>query len=286
MDARLTAPLSATYDIFSEDNDEDSDDGSAEPFGGWDMVWPKDTADAPKTADTAPEPPRTPEQPTAPLSATYDIFSEDNDEDSDDGSAELSGGWDMVWPKDTADAPKAADTAPEPPRTPEQPTVAVSRATPSKDTPRELLDTRIVPRALWGVAGEGLQQEQALWVVAAHDAAALADALCGALGGQRMAAALLNWGRQTAKQPNSHANPSSQQADRDTHTVVHSLGQLPTHAVLMKRYLDLLAPPVQTAAATTQSQQAQRTSTDHSPATAARTTEDSNQHQQQQEPTA
>jgi hypothetical protein len=163
--------------------------------------------------------------------------------------------WDSGSDQDTADAPKTADTAPEPPRTPEQPTVAVSRATPTKDAARELLDTRIVPRALWGVAGEGLQQEQALWVVAAHDAAALADALCGALGGQCMAAALLNWGRQTGKLPDPQQ--STQQADRDTHAAVHPLSPLPTHAVLMKRYLGLLAPPVQTDAATTQGRQQQ-----------------------------
>ena len=191
--------------------------------------------------------------------------------------------WGSGSDQDTADAPKTADAAPEPPRTPEQPTAAVSRATPTKDAARELLDTRIVPRALWGVAGEGLQQEQALWVVAAHDATALADALCGALGGQCMAAALLNWGRQTGKHPDSQQ--STQQADRDTHAAVHPLSPLPTHAVLMKRYLGLLAPPVETAAATTQPQQAQLTSTSHTPAIAARTTEDNDQHQQQQ-PTA
>ena len=70
-----------------------------------------------------------------------------------------------------------------------------------------------------------MQQEQTLWVVAANDAAALAGALCGALGRQCMAAALLNWGRETGKQPDSHTKPSTQQANRDTHTAVHSLGQ-------------------------------------------------------------
>ena len=117
------------------------------------------------------------------------------------------------------------------------------------------MDTRIVPQALW-VTDEGLQQEQALWVVAAHDASALTDALCGTLGGQRMAAALLNWNRQTSSRPNSQ--PSTQQANKDTHTVVYPLNQLPTHAMLMKRYLDLLAPPVQKSAAIRQPQQAQQ----------------------------
>ena len=72
----------------------------------------------------------------------------------DKGCTEPFGGWDMVWPEDIADAPETTDTAPEPPRTPEQPTIAISRVIPSKDTPRELLDTRIVPRALW-VTGTG-----------------------------------------------------------------------------------------------------------------------------------
>jgi len=200
----------------------------------------------------------------------------------DNGCTEPFGGWDMVWPEDIADAPETTDTAPEPPRTPEQPTVATSRVTPPKDTPRELLDTRIVPRALWA-ADEGLRQEQALQIVAIHDAGCVLQALYKVEAQRTMAAALLNWGRQTNRQ---HATQlCTQQADRDTHTVVYSLGQLPTHAVLMKRYLDLLAPPVQTAAATTQPQQAQRTSTSHAPATAARTTEDNDQHHQQQ-PTA
>jgi hypothetical protein len=172
----------------------------------------------------------------------------------DDGYTEPFGGWDMVWPEDIADAPETTDTAPEPPRTPEQPTVATSRVTPPKDTPRELLDTRIVPRALWA-ADEGLRQEQALQIVAIHDAGCVLQALYKVEAQRTMAAALLNWNRHTNRQ---HATQlCTQQADRDTHTVVYSLGQLPTHAVLMKRYLDLLAPPVQTAAAITQPQQAQ-----------------------------
>ena len=53
----------------------------------------------------------------------------DEDEDSDDGS----------WRWGAADfgGEDTTDTAPEPPRTPEQPTVVVSRVTPSKGTTRE-----------------------------------------------------------------------------------------------------------------------------------------------------
>ena len=92
----------------------------------------------------------------------------------------------------TADAPETTDTAPEPPRTPEQPTVAVSRVTPPKDTTRELLDTRIVPRALWA-ADEGLRQEHALQIVAMHDAVCVLRALSKVEAQRTMASTLLGW---------------------------------------------------------------------------------------------
>ena len=72
----------------------------------------------------------------------------DSDEDSDEGSWWASGGSDFEWPEDIADAPGTTDAAPEPPRTPEQPTISILRMTPSKDTTRELLDIRIVPSTL------------------------------------------------------------------------------------------------------------------------------------------
>lgn len=83
---------------------------------------------------------------------------------------------DRLPQRNTADMSDGADTAPEPPRTPEQPTAAISRGTPSKNRARESLDTRIVPRALWATE-KGMDQEQALLIVAMHDAGFLLDAL-------------------------------------------------------------------------------------------------------------
>jgi len=117
------------------------------------------TADNSGTSDTEPEPQQAP---SALIMLDTDQWGHSEIELQIVTTWEDSDEWDSGSDQDTADAPKAADTAPEPPRTPEQPTVAVSRATPTKDAARELLDTRIVPRALWGVEGEGLQQEQAL----------------------------------------------------------------------------------------------------------------------------
>ena len=46
----------------------------------------------------------------------------------------------------------------------------------SKGKARESLDTEIVPQALW-VTGNGMAQEQALQIVAAHDAGCVIEAL-------------------------------------------------------------------------------------------------------------
>jgi hypothetical protein len=116
--------------------------------------------------------------------------------------------WGSGSDQDTADAPKTADTAPESPQTPEQPTIAVSRVTPSKDTTRELLDTRIVPRALWA-ADEGLRQEQALQIVAVHDAGCVLGALNKVEAQRTMAAALLDWNKQ-ATSDTAATNPDTQ----------------------------------------------------------------------------
>ena len=55
-----------------------------------------------------------------------------------------------------------------------------------------LSDTAIQPRALWG-RDEGLSQEEALQMVAAHDASALEDALSRGLAAIGATTALLNW---------------------------------------------------------------------------------------------
>ena len=87
------------------------------------------------------------------------------------------------------------------------------------------MDTQIRPRALWAT-DDGLQQKHALWAVAAHDAAALTDALCRALGGRRMAAALLNSNRQTTTKFTAicHAklHTDRTQHRQATHTVAYS----------------------------------------------------------------
>ena len=124
----------------------------------------------------------------------------------------------------------------------------------------------------------GLEQEQALQIVAMHDADALVEALLPGLAAARATMALLNW--------RTHYITGEPRTQRQIewacqeHTQWVSLNQLPTHAVLMRRYLDL--PPPVTAAAITQPQQAQHTSAGHIPATVAHTTEDSDQRQQPQ----
>ena len=95
------------------------------------------------------------------------------------------------------DASDPIDTAPEPPSapsTPEQPTRSISRLTPSEDKVRELLDTQIIPRALWATEN-GMEQEQALMIVAVHDAGFLLDALAKvrAQWPNGVAAALAGW---------------------------------------------------------------------------------------------
>jgi hypothetical protein len=93
------------------------------------------------------------------------------------------------------DVADSVDATREPPSTPEQPTRAISRLTQGKSATTctgELSDTAIQPRALWG-RDEGLSQEEALQMVAAHDAGALEDALSRGLAAIGAAAALLNW---------------------------------------------------------------------------------------------
>ena len=109
----------------------------------WHFEWPEDISDAPETTDTTPELPWTPEIPTLALDDT--TVSDGNFEWLQDTTDGDSVEWDFKWPEDIADAPEIADTAPEPPQTPKQPSIAVSHVTPSTDTARELLDTRIVP---------------------------------------------------------------------------------------------------------------------------------------------
>ena len=52
-----------------------------------------------------------------------------------------------------------------------------------------------MPRALWA-ADEGLRQEQALQIVAVHDAGCVLGALSKVEAQRTMAAALLDWGKQ------------------------------------------------------------------------------------------
>jgi hypothetical protein len=135
------------------------------------------------------------------------------------------------------DTHQSAQQPPSAPSTPEQATRKIASLTPERQSLRELSDTTLLlPRALWTADREQvfLSQADALQMVAVHDAGALVGALLPGLAAARVTAALINWRAQ------QHTGAQSQEQTRYVPS-----DQLPTHAVLMGRYLDLLASPPQ-----------------------------------------